>query len=201
MSRAAATHRRRLTAEEFAALPSTPGVRQELIDGTIIEMPPPGFEHGLIADALGRLISLHVTALGLGRVCAAETGFLLRAQHVRAADVAFVRRERIPATRVTGYIGGSPDLAVEVRSPSDSIARVMERIHDWLEHGATEAWLVDPDSRSITVFSAGDHPVRVFQGDQTITCGDWLGGLTIALTDVFPEYDDPEPDGEGASAP
>ena len=101
---------------------------------------------------------------------------------MRAADVAFVGLARVPAQRVTGYLEGAPDLAVAVRSPSEGFAKVMGKLRDWLENGAREAWLVDPDSRSITVYATGQHPIRVYHAGQVIEAGDWLGQLRLACT-------------------
>ena len=191
-----ANARTQTTADEFGSMPSPPGVRQELVDGEIVTMPPPGSEHGDVAMALGARLRLHAESHKLGKVYAAETGFRLSIITVRAADVAFVRADRVPAGRVIGYLDGSPDLAVEVRSPSESLADVMDKLRDWLEYGAREAWLADPESASITVYASGSHPIRVYHRHHTIECGEWLGGLRIPLVEVFPEYDttgEPEP--------
>ena len=184
------TSGKRYTAAEFERLPAVAGVRQELVDGAVGTLPRPGFEHGVIAGTLFRLIANHVAAQGLGFVCAAETGFRLGEATVRAADVAFVAQARVPATRVTGYLEGAPELAVEVRSPTEGIAKVMGKLRDWLDNGAREAWLVDPDSRSITVYATGAHPISVYHAGQTIETGDWLGQLRLAVDDVFPRYDE-----------
>ena len=71
----------------------------------------------------------HVKNNNLGVVYAAETGFKLESNPdtVRAPDVAFVRIESVQQTgRLPGYRSGSPDLAVEVLSPSDRVSRVEE---------------------------------------------------------------------------
>jgi Uma2 family endonuclease len=65
-----------LTADELSAMPDVG--RAELIRGELIRMSPAGFEHGKLTARLSWRIAQHVEELGLGVVCAAETGFLLQ---------------------------------------------------------------------------------------------------------------------------
>lgn len=63
---------------------------------------------------------------------------------VRAPDVAFVQRDGIPSEPVRGFAEFVPDLAVEVRSPSDRIGELPAKVRDWLNAGVTLLWVVDP---------------------------------------------------------
>jgi len=65
-----------LTAEEFAALPRD-GLRLELLRGEIVAMPPAFGDHGEVALRLAVLLGQYVLAHKLGRMYAAETGFLI----------------------------------------------------------------------------------------------------------------------------
>ncbi len=86
-----------MTAEALAALPAD-GYQYDLIAGELRRVFPSGAEHGEIAFELSRRIGNYVVERGLGRACAAETGFLLRRDPdtVLAPDVAFVQAERLP---------------------------------------------------------------------------------------------------------
>ena len=101
-------------------------------------MAPAGSEHGEVASDINASLNLYVKANGLGRTYAAETGFFLGTDpdHVRAPDVAFVRRERTEAIgRPDGYWPEAPDLAIEVVSPNDRYTEVDEKVADWLAAG------------------------------------------------------------------
>ena len=64
---------------------------------------------------------------------------------MRAADVALVLNERIPATGVPdSFWDGAPDLAVEVLSPNDSPSDVLDKVRDYLAAGAEQVWVADP---------------------------------------------------------
>ena len=85
------------TAEELLHLSSASN-RLELIDGKVYEMPPAGGRHGSVAMTVCVLLESQVRDNRLGRVFAAETGFVLRREPdtVRAADVSFVAASRLP---------------------------------------------------------------------------------------------------------
>src|SRR5690349_19281565 len=98
-----------LTAEEFFKSPSSRS--SELIDGVIIEMSPPGMEHGWQQMTVGSVLRRAQMA-GVGYVFG-EFGCVIRRNPdaVRAPDVAFVRKERVPQSGFPiGYWEGAPYL-------------------------------------------------------------------------------------------
>ena len=106
-----------MTAEELIEV-SNDDYKYELVEGELIRMAPTGGEHGVLTIRLGRLLDEYVEAHELGLVCGAETGFVLRRtpDTVRAPDVSFVAKERVPTTGVPKtYWPFAPDLAVEGR--------------------------------------------------------------------------------------
>jgi Uma2 family endonuclease len=79
--------------------------RTELVRGQLVVREPAGYRHGEIAARLLAMLFNFVESRALGRVLTAETGFVLRRNPdtVRAADVAFVRRERFPVPPPNGF--------------------------------------------------------------------------------------------------
>src|SRR5262245_9042674 len=103
------------------------GKRRELVRGQLKTMPPAGQEHGFVYMNLGGPLHQFVKTHRLGIVFGAETGFKIASNPdtVRAPDVAFVRRGRIPPGRIPKAFGSiAPDLAVEVVSPGDTVQEV-----------------------------------------------------------------------------
>src|SRR5882762_5007750 len=98
-----------------------PDKRTELVRGVLVVREPAGSRHGLVTMNLGAELAVHVKHTAAGGVYAAETGFKLATNPdtVRAPDIAFVTRERLPPPSTTGYAALAPDLAVEVLSPED----------------------------------------------------------------------------------
>jgi Uma2 family endonuclease len=140
-----------MTAEELARLPEDRW-HYELVDGRLVRMPPTGAEHGDVALDLGMALRIYVKAHQLGRVFAAETGFLLTPpgtinQTELASDAAFVQASRLPPRQSEAYrsiLSLAPDLVVEVASPSQYRPEMGEKARFWLKCGVRLVWVVWP---------------------------------------------------------
>lgn len=145
-----------MTAEEFEALGDIG--RAELVRGRVIYLPKPKPKHGRIAVRITVPLAEFVNQHNLGEVYAAETGFLVGRDpdSVRAPDVAFVRIEVVAAHNEDEWFPHSPDLAVEVISPSESDrpGEVEDKVRMWLDGGARSVWVINPDRRSATIYRA-----------------------------------------------
>ena len=175
-----------MTAQELLEYSHEP-YRQELVDGILYEMEPPGAEHGVISLHVGVLLAVHVGSRQLGVVFAAETGFKLTSDPdtVRAPDVAFVAAERVPASGIPqGYWPGPPDLAIEVVSQHDRRPKVAAKAREWVAAGTSAVVVSDPPSRTVTVF-LGHDDVRVLHGDETLDLGDVVRGWSPRVADFF----------------
>ncbi len=155
---------RALTAEELPRIQPS-GKRTELVRGVLVVREPAGYRHGEVAARLTRILGNHVEERSLGRVLAAETGFTLarNPDTVRAPDVAFIRRERVPQPPPSGYAALAPDLVVEVLSPDDRPGQVLAKVADWLSAGTALVWVVDPERREARVYRADGHESLVPQ--------------------------------------
>lgn len=178
-----------MTADELLAMPDD-GFVYELIKGELIKVsPPPGHEHGLVAMNIAGPLFEYIKRKNLGKVYAAETGFLLEQDPdtVRAPDAAFVRRERIEkAGPVKGYWIGAPDLAVEVISPSDTVRGVEGKVAEWLASGARAVWVVSPKLHTVTVYRSLKDIVVLTEND-TLDGGDVIPGFQIPVAEIFAE--------------
>ena len=158
----------------------------ELIQGELIMMSPAGFDHGRFAIRIGAALDCFVTPRGLGAVVSAETGFRIACDPdtVRAPDVAFVRAERIPPGGVKGFFQGPPDIAIEIISPSDRASDVMAKAQDWLQAGCLLVWVVDPETRTISVYRSRSEIIVLAETD-TLTGGDVLPEFSVSVAEVF----------------
>jgi Uma2 family endonuclease len=157
----------------------------ELLEGDLVMMSPAGFDHGGIAGNIAVALGGFVKSRSLGAVVTAEPGFQLAhdPDTVRVPDVAFVRADRIPPCGVKGFFQGAPDLAVEVVSPGDRSGEVAAKSQEWLKAGCRAVWVVDPETRTISVYRGGD--VVVFGESETLTGGDVLPGFSVSVAEVF----------------
>ncbi len=157
-----------VTADELFAMPKD-GFRYELVKGELRKMSPAGGEHGAIIVKITIRLGQHVESNNLGVCFGAETGFKIATDPdtVRAPDVAFVSRERIPESGITKkFWPGAPDLAVEVLSPGDTLEEVEDKVEDWLVAGARAVWIVSPKRRSVTVYRSMTDVTRLSESDE-----------------------------------
>ena len=176
----------RFTAEGLFPLPDN-GRRIELVKGELHERPPANARHGDVAMEIGMALRLHVKRNRLGRVLAAETGFIIERNldTVRAPDVSFVSAGRLPAGELPQrFLEMAPDLAVEVTSPNDSAREVEQKTDSWLAAGTAEVWVVSPQHHTVTVHRLSE-PATVFDESETLASGDLLPGFEVSVQELF----------------
>jgi len=174
-----------ITAEELERV-NLPGKRTELVRGKLLVREPASWVHGDVVVNLTLAIGGHVKANKLGKVLGAETGFTLfrNPDTVRAPDVAFVRRERVPDPPPQGFAAITPDLAVEVLSPGDRPGEVRDKVVDWLRAGCSLVWIVDPIKRVAHVYRANETNTFIDK-DGVLDGENVLPGFTLPLKDVL----------------
>jgi Uma2 family endonuclease len=181
-----ATSTARYTAADLWQMRAPAGVRYELVAGELRTMTPGGAPHGTIAMTVGALLYEHVRANGLGRVMGADTGFwLLRdPDTVRAPDVAFISKARNPGPLSSGFSEIAPDLAVEVRSPSESRRDMDEKLADYRQTGVRLIWVIEPSSRTVTVYH-GDGRTLTLAAHDVLDGADVLPGFAVPVGRLF----------------
>src|SRR3954447_6224144 len=119
------------------------GYQYEIWYGELVRMAPAGGRHG---ECETRLIAALVVQLdALGRVYSGDTGFILREKpaDLVSPDVAFVRHDRLPPIEERiRFLTVVPDLAVEIRSPSESEGDVHTKLAMYIDAGVRLVWLV-----------------------------------------------------------
>ena len=159
----------------------------ELVKGELICMTPTGGRHGKITIRISTPLDNYVMSHNLGVVCGAETGFKLQQNPdtVRAPDVSFVSRERIPEEgEPDDYWPFAPDLAVEVISPGDRYEQVKEKVKDYLEAGTSMVWVADPKTRTITVYRSWRQVYELTESD-TLSGEEVVPGYGCPVADIF----------------
>jgi len=160
----------------------------ELVNGEIVEMPPPKTRHAFVVGMICGTLFEHVAKTGAGKVLPGG-GFILELPYDRdrvyGPDVAFVSTARFPDSFPDGYLSGAPDLAVEVLSPSDEAVYVEQKILDYLTAGARLVWILAPETKTARVYRP-DGSARLLRKEEMLEGEDVLPGLVIPLPKIFP---------------
>lgn len=173
-----------ITADELLLLPDD-GYQYELARGELTEkMPPPGDAHGDVTGRFSFELRSYTRSTGRG-VVRDNAGFVLESgpDTVRAPDVAWIAPGRISAP-IRGYQQLTPDLVVEIKSPTDTPAHVAERARMWLDFGASEVWYGDPETTTVTRYRPGQDP-EVLGEDDILDGGDLLPGFSVPVWQLF----------------
>lgn len=181
------------TIEDLLALPDD-GKRYELHDGVIVEVGTSSRDHTKLGMRIGTLLSNYVEAAGLGgEVTGADGTFKLDERNYKVPDVAYVSAERaktLPGDTV--YYPFPPDLAVEIKSPSQSDDEMDKLARLYLRKGSRLVWIADFEKRIFKVYRPGQKPFEV-TGDGVLDGYDVLPGLKLRLTDIFKVLGDIKP--------
>jgi Uma2 family endonuclease len=172
------------TVEDLAAMPDD-GYVYEIVQGELLRMAPPGWDHGDVAGALVSALRPHVMGNQLGRVSVGDPGHILSRDPdtVVGPDIAFIRTDRLPPER-RGWLDLAPDLAVEVISPNDSFSEVMNKVERFLAAGARLVWLVDPLRRRVLIHARDRAPIELTERD-TLDGEDVVPGFQMRVAELF----------------
>jgi Uma2 family endonuclease len=100
----------------------------------------------------------------------------------RLPDVAVVVGDANP--KENRYLEGAPALAIEIRSPEDSITQLVRKIDEYLANGSEMAWLILPEEKGLMLFTPG-APVRTLLEHDTLEGGAILPGFQIRVNELF----------------
>ncbi|MBC8121011.1 MAG: Uma2 family endonuclease [Gemmatimonadaceae bacterium] len=150
-----------------------PDHRIELRDGAVIVISPSDITSGIVGGKFLRLLGNWVDPHGLGYVADASAGYRSPNGDLTAPDVSFVSRERLGRSPRT-YAQVVPNLVVEVKSSTDRIKLLVEKLQMYLELGAQTGILLDPDKQTLSVYRPEQAALVLGNGD-TLTLPEFPG--------------------------
>jgi Uma2 family endonuclease len=154
----------------------------ELIDGTLVEKP--GYWEGLIAANLVMILGVFVRDHDLGAVFGPDSTMRMKSGRVRLPDVSFVEKSRLPRVRAA-IPTLSPDLAIEVLSEGNTSREMELKLTEYFQSGTRLAWIVDPRTRTVSIFHSAARPTRVLEEHANLDGEQVLIGLSFSITEIF----------------
>lgn len=181
--------RMRLTPEQFALLcQENDNLRFELTaQQELIIMPPTGSETGQRSGKLFLRIGNWTEADGTGVAFDSSTGFTLPNGAIRSPDASWIKRERWDALtneQRVGFAPICPDFVVELRSPTDRLSELQEKMQEYLDNGAQLGWLIDRDNRRTYIYRPG-QPVEVLDNPTMLVGDPVLPGFVLRVAELW----------------
>ncbi|MDY7014228.1 MAG: Uma2 family endonuclease [Cyanobacteriota bacterium] len=155
--------------------------------GDVIIMTPTGSESGNRNFSLTVQLGVWVERDGTGIGFDSSAGFTLPNGAVRSPDAAWIRRDRWTALspeQRAKFAPICPDFVVELRSPSDSLRSLQEKMQEYLDNGALLGWLIDRQNRRVYIYRP-QREVEVLDNPSTASGEDTLPNFTLNLQAIW----------------
>jgi Uma2 family endonuclease len=161
----------------------------ELIDGVLVEKAM-GARESLLGSLLAHFLWGFIEKRELGIVLGADGMLRLFPGRVRIPDVSFIAKDRLRegVIKDNAIAPLSPNLAVEILSPSNTKREMELKLRDYFQSGTELVWLIQPKTQTAEVYTAPDEKRRVAK-NQTLDGGNVLPGFRLPLAELFARVD------------
>lgn len=156
-------------------------------DGDLIIMAPAGARSGARNAEITMQLVHWAKRDGQGLAFDSSTGFRLPNGAMRAPDAAWVLRSRladISEQDKERFLPLCPDFVIELRSPSDGLKTVRDKMEEYRANGARLGWLIDPLTRRVHIYEP-DVPASELMNAAEISADPVLPGFVLNLTAIW----------------
>ena len=155
--------------------------------GELIIMPPTGGETGDRNAEIKMQLRIWAKRDGTGKAFGSSAGFRLPNGATRSPDAAWLPLSRwnaLTAEQRKKFAPLCPDFVVELRSPTDSLGAVQEKMQEYLENGAEMGLLIDPEQKRVHVYRRG-QAIQILEDPKTVACDPVLPGFVLDLCEIW----------------
>ncbi len=156
-------------------------------NGEIIVMSPTWTEGAGRESDVGTELAIWARRDGRGRYYGPNAGFTLADSSVRAADahwVSWARWNALSPQQQAGFAHICPDFVIEIRSETDRLRPLQEKMEMWIANGAEVAWLIDPIEKAVTIYRPGEQPEVLAQPTSVQGTGP-IAGFELVLARIW----------------
>lgn len=156
-------------------------------EGELIAMPPTGWETSDENAELTTQLRIWAKRDSTGRTSDSSGGFVLPNGALRSPDAAWIKKDRLEtlsSSQRKKYLPLCPDFVVELRSPSDRLPVVKEKMREYIENGASLGWLIDPEEKKVHVYRPGEDEREIKEPDE-ISGSPALPGFVLDLREIW----------------
>lgn len=178
-----------LTHEQFVqlAIANRDLQLERTANGELIVNPPTGGETGNRNSDLTGQLWLWNRQAKLGVTFDSSTGFYLPNGSARAPDAAWVRQDRWDALTLEqrkGFAPLAPDFVVELRSETDRMELLRDKMREYLANGVLLGWLINRAQKAVEVYRLGQG-VEVLEHPMSLSGETVLPGFVLDLTEIW----------------
>ena len=154
--------------------------------GDLILIPPTGWGTGRQNSKLNLRLGTWAEQDDTGIVFDSSTGFSLPNGSDRSPDVAWVKKSRIEAITPdpARFLPLAPDFVIELRSATDKLAPLQQKMAEYQDCGVRLGWLIDPQEKQVEIYRKGGQTERL-DNPQQLLGEDVLPGFVLLLADIW----------------
>ena len=156
-------------------------------EGDLEIMPGTGGLTGKRNSTLNRKLGNWAEETETGQVFDAQTFFRLDNGAKRMPDVAFVKNERwnrLTRKQQEAIIPFAPDFVIELRSKTDVLSDLQNKMQEYVENGVTLGWLIDPATRRVHIYRPTAEP-EILENPAMVADNSLLHGFTLDLKMIW----------------
>ena len=156
-------------------------------NGELIVMSPTWSETSSKNSDLIYQLEKWVRETNSGKSFDSNGGFMLPDTSMRAADAAWIswpRWNSLTDEQRHGFAKICPEFVIELRSSSDPLAELQDKMKMWLANGAELAWLIDPSRKVVEIYRPGCEP-EVLEGSSCVEGDKPVGGFVLELARIW----------------
>jgi len=155
--------------------------------GELIVMPPTGGITGKKNIDIEGQLWLWNRQTKLGQVFNSSTGFLLPKGANRSPDAAWIRQDRweqLTLEQQEGFPPLAPDFVLELRSKTDSLKMLQEKMQEYIENGVRLGWLIDRKHQTVSIYRP-NQDIEILAQPLSLSGEDILPGFILDLTEIW----------------
>ena len=155
--------------------------------GGLSIMPPAGGETSRRNAEIVRQLGNWARWTGAGAAFDSSCGFVLPNGAIRSPDASWVPHARLAALterQRSRFLPLCPDVVVELRSPTDSLKILQDKMREYIDNGAGLGWLIDPGHGEVFVYRAG-VAVECLRAPDHLLAEPLLPGFRLERGDVW----------------
>jgi Uma2 family endonuclease len=180
---------RPMTDEEFVSFCAEhPDLNFEMTaEGELIVMPPTYSDTGAANFEVATQLGIWAKKDRRGIGCDSSTGFVLPNGARRSPDASWTLKSRVVelgAARRKSFWHLCPDFVIEVKSESDRLKALRNKMREYLKQGAQLGWLITPQTRTVEIYRANGE-VTTRAGVDKIEGEGPVAGFVLDLTYVW----------------
>lgn len=155
--------------------------------GEVIVMPPAFSDTGNRNLKIAQQVANWSDQEGAGEVFDSSSGFTLSNGATRSPDVAWIRLERwnaLSKEQQASFAPICPNFVVELRSASDALKTLQEKMEEYIENGAELGLLIDRKNRNVHVYRPGRSP-EILTNPNSVSCNPELSGFSLQMAKIW----------------